>query len=62
MFWITQGYIDQKEFGAEDLKFCISKECWIMLSVAIVVVVFIIIIIIIIIIIFIIIIIIIIIL
>ena len=40
MFWITQGYTDQKEFGAEDLKFCNSKECWIMLSVAVVVVVF----------------------
>ena len=39
MFWITQGYTDQKEFGAEGLKFCNSKECWIMLSVAVVVVV-----------------------
>ena len=31
VFWITQGYTDQKEF-------CNSKECWIMLSVAVVVI------------------------
>ena len=27
VFWITQEYTDQQEFGAEDLKFCNSKEC-----------------------------------
>ena len=31
VFWITQAYIDQKEF-------CNSKECWTMLSVAVVVI------------------------
>lgn len=31
VFWITQGHTDQKEF-------CISKECWIMFSVAVVVI------------------------
>ena len=25
VFWITQGYTDQKEFGAEDLKFVTAK-------------------------------------
>ena len=33
VFWITQGNTDQKEF-------CNSKECWIMLSVAIVVILY----------------------
>ena len=27
VFWITQEYTDQQEFGAENLKFCNSKEC-----------------------------------
>ena len=31
VFWITQGYTDQKEFFN-------GKECWIMLSVAVVVI------------------------
>jgi len=40
VFWITQGYTDQKQFGAEDLKFCNSKESCLLLSVVVVVVVF----------------------
>ena len=27
VFWITQEYTDQQELGAENLKFCNSKEC-----------------------------------
>ena len=38
VFWITQGYTDQKEFGAEDLKFCNSKESCLLLTVVVVVV------------------------
>ena len=37
VFWITQGYTDQKEFGAEDLKFRNSKESCLLLSVVVVV-------------------------
>ena len=35
VFWITQAYTDQKEFGAEDLKFCNSKESCLLLSVVV---------------------------
>ena len=35
----NSGLTDQKEFGAEDLKFCNSKESCLLLSVVVVVVV-----------------------